>query len=29
MEVKGRREKMRDREQWILVVEDAKALPGL
>jgi hypothetical protein len=29
MEVKGRKEKMRAREQWRLVVEEAKAHPGL
>jgi hypothetical protein len=29
MEVKGRKEKMRDRQQWRLVVEEAKAHPGL
>jgi hypothetical protein len=29
MEVKGWKEKMRDREQWRLVVEEAKAHPGL
>jgi hypothetical protein len=29
MEVKGWKEKMRDREQWGLVVEEAKAHPGL
>jgi hypothetical protein len=29
MEVKGWKEKMRDREQWRWVVEDAKAHPGL
>jgi hypothetical protein len=29
MEVKGWKEKMRDREQWRLVVEEAKAPPGL
>jgi hypothetical protein len=29
MEVKGLKEKMRDREQWRLVVEEAKAHPGL
>jgi hypothetical protein len=29
MEVKGWKEKMRDREQWRLVVEEAKARPGL
>jgi hypothetical protein len=29
IEVKGWREKMRDREQWKLVVEEAKAHPGL
>jgi hypothetical protein len=29
MEVKGWKEKMRDREQWSLVVEEAKARPGL
>jgi hypothetical protein len=29
MEVKGWKEKMRDREQWRLVVEEAKAQPGL
>jgi hypothetical protein len=29
MEVKGCKEKMRDREQWSLVVEEAKAHPGL
>jgi hypothetical protein len=29
MEVKGWKEKMRDREQWRLVVEEAKAYPGL
>jgi hypothetical protein len=28
-EVKGRKEKMRDREQWRLVVQEAKAQPGL
>jgi hypothetical protein len=28
-EVKGRKEKMRDRKQWRLVVEEAKAQPGL
>jgi hypothetical protein len=27
--VKGWKEKMRDREQWRLVVEEAKAHPGL
>jgi hypothetical protein len=29
MEVKGWKEKMRGREQWRLVVEEAKADPGL
>jgi hypothetical protein len=29
MEVKGWKEKMRDREQWRLVVEEAKSHPGL
>jgi hypothetical protein len=29
MEVKGWKEKMRNREQWRLVVEEAKAQPGL
>jgi hypothetical protein len=29
MKVKGWREKMRDREQWRLVVKEAKAHPGL
>jgi hypothetical protein len=29
MEVKGWKEKMRDREQWRLVVEQARAHPGL
>jgi hypothetical protein len=29
MEVKGWKEKMRDREQWRLVVVEAKAHPGL
>jgi hypothetical protein len=29
MEVKGWREKMRDREQWSLVAEEAKANPEL
>jgi hypothetical protein len=29
MEVKGWKEKMRDREQWRQVVEEAKAHPGL
>jgi hypothetical protein len=29
MEVKGWKEKMRDREQWRLVVEEVKAYPGL
>jgi hypothetical protein len=29
MEVKGWKERMRDREQWRLVVEEAKAHPGL
>jgi hypothetical protein len=29
MEVKGWKEKMRGREQWRLVVEEAKAYPGL
>jgi hypothetical protein len=29
MEVKGWKEKMRDREQWRLVVEEAKTHPGL
>jgi hypothetical protein len=29
MEVKGWKEKMRDREQWRLVVEETKAHPGL
>jgi hypothetical protein len=29
MEVKRWKEKMRDREQWRLVVEEAKAHPGL
>jgi hypothetical protein len=29
MEVKGWKEKMRDRDQWRLVVEEAKAHPGL
>jgi hypothetical protein len=29
MEVKGWKEKMRDKEQWRLVVEEAKAHPGL
>jgi hypothetical protein len=28
-EVKGWKEKMRNREQWRLVVEEAKAHPGL
>jgi hypothetical protein len=28
IEVKGRKEKMRDREQWRLVVEEAKAHLG-
>jgi hypothetical protein len=28
-EVKGWNEKLRDREQWRLVVEEAKAHPGL
>jgi hypothetical protein len=28
MEVKGLKDKMRDREQWRLVVEEAKAHPG-
>jgi hypothetical protein len=28
-EVTGWKEKMRDKEQWILVVEEAKAHPGL
>jgi hypothetical protein len=28
-EVKGWKEKMRDREQWRLVVEEAKVHPGL
>jgi hypothetical protein len=28
MEVKGWKEKMRDREKWRLVVEEAKAHPG-
>jgi hypothetical protein len=29
MEVKGRKEKTRDREEWRLVVEEAKAHSGL
>jgi hypothetical protein len=29
MEVKGWKEKMRDKEQWRLVVEKPKAHPGL
>jgi hypothetical protein len=29
MEVKGWKEKMRDRDQWRLVVEEAKAHQGL
>jgi hypothetical protein len=29
MEVKGWKEKMRDREQWRLVIEEAKAHPWL
>jgi hypothetical protein len=29
LKVKGRKEKMRDREQWRLIVEEAKAHPGL
>jgi hypothetical protein len=29
MEVKGWKEKMRDRKQWWLVVEEVKAHPGL
>jgi hypothetical protein len=29
MKLKGWKEKMRDREQWRLVVEEAKAHPGL
>jgi hypothetical protein len=29
MEVKGWKEKVRDREQWRLVVEEAKVHPGL
>jgi GTP1/Obg family GTP-binding protein len=29
LEVKGWKEKLRDREQWRLVVEEAKAHPGL
>jgi hypothetical protein len=29
IEVKGWKDKMRDREQWRLVVEEAKAHPGL
>jgi hypothetical protein len=29
MEVKGWKEMMRDREQWRLIVEEAKAHPGL
>jgi hypothetical protein len=29
MKVKGWKEKMRNRDQWRLVVEEAKALPGL
>jgi hypothetical protein len=29
MKVKGWKEKMRDREQWGLVVEEAMAHPGL
>jgi hypothetical protein len=29
MEVKGWKEKMRDREQWRLVVEEAETHPGL
>jgi hypothetical protein len=29
MEVKGWKENMRDTEQWRLVVEEAKAHPGL
>jgi hypothetical protein len=29
MEVKGWKEKMRNKEQWRLVVEEAKARPGL
>jgi hypothetical protein len=29
MKVKGWKEKMRDREKWRLVVEEAKAHPGL
>jgi hypothetical protein len=29
MKMKGRKEKMRDREQWSLLVEEAKAHQGL
>jgi hypothetical protein len=29
MEVKGWKEKVRDREQWNLVLEEAQAHPGL
>jgi hypothetical protein len=29
MEVKGWKDKLRDREQWRLFVEEAKAHPGL
>jgi hypothetical protein len=29
MEVKGWKERMRDREQWRLVVEEARTHPGL
>jgi hypothetical protein len=29
MDVKGWKKKMRDREQWRLVIEEAKAHPGL
>jgi hypothetical protein len=29
MEVKGWKEKMKDREQWTLIAEEAKAHPGL
>jgi hypothetical protein len=29
MEVKGWKEKMRDREQWRLVLDEAKVQPGL